>query len=233
MINPAAPSEDARTGADMADPLPQRTAPDDQMREYASLSQASYDHTSKGYEAYGWQVTGGGDGLVTFQRAGEDGAPQYAVAYKGTSLSGPTAAADLGNDAVIVAGAEATGVGGFDENADFAKRYIDEVAGGDASKVTLTGHSLGGQKAIQASRATGAKAVVYNPGVSPLSVATFAASPGLSDVTIYHAKGDAISSSSLLLKPSDHVEVHTVHPGKQWGPWYVPLGSAHALSNFL
>ena len=203
------------------------------MREYATLSQASYDHASdapsRDYEEYGWQVVGGGDGVVTFQRAGDDGVPQYAVAFKGTSLSGPTTASDLANDALILAGGETNpeGVGNFDENTDFVKRFTNEVAGGNAGQVTITGHSLGGTYAMQASKATGSKAIVYNPGVSPLSVADYYSDPGLSDIQIYRVAGDPVSTSAALLKPSGHIQSHTIHK------WHPPTTSAHALSNFL
>ena len=218
-------------GSGYEDPAPQRTANPDEMREYASLSQLAYDHTdetpSTTYQDYGWSVTGGGDDMVVFSRAGEDGTPEYAVAYKGTSLSGPTAVENLTDDAVILAGAESNvaGVGTFDESSAFTQKVIDEMAGGDASRVTVTGHSLGGTKAMQASKTTGAKAIVYNPGVSPLSVTHYYTDPGLSDVTIYHTAGDPVSSSARLLNKADSVTVHTVR--------YVPRHNPHSLKNFL
>jgi hypothetical protein len=76
------------------------------------------------------------------------------------------------------------------EGRKYVKKLID--SGIPVSKISLTGHSLGGYAALKVSQEFSVKSFVFNPAASALRPVTNGPGPLLS--TVYHIVGDAISS---------------------------------------
>lgn len=84
------------------------------------------------------------------------------IAHRGTVLSDKN---DIKNDVKI-----AVGTLGSSKRVKNAKEIAKKAEKKYEGEIQHTGHSLGGATAIQVAKATGQKAVVYNPGVGPVDV---------------------------------------------------------------
>ncbi|MEH6474685.1 MAG: hypothetical protein V7727_03300 [Sneathiella sp.] len=77
------------------------------------------------------------------------------------------------------------------------------LAGGDASKISLTGHSMGGGLASMVSAVTGADAVVTDPAPSKTAIGNIPISDGTvvpgyeSNITVYRVEGSILENAFL------------------------------------
>lgn len=215
----------------------------DEQSQYSVLSQASYDFFRQGaafanseLRDYGLDYTidpelSDASAVVLTRPNGE-----AVVSYRGTDH-----VTDLVPDLQIAMGyhsspiyhtvGEAAAILMKDRFADARDRY--EKAKHKYGAVSVTGHSLGGALALHAARAHGgAKAVVFNPGSSPLGEpfhAAYCATVGC-DYTekarIYTTGRDPISISSYIFDQSTD-DVIKVEP-KDGGDFL-----SHGLEHFL
>ena len=187
----------------------------DEQAEYAELSKAAYDffHGGEALAQLELQEYGLGDHSID-EALSDDHAVvitrpdgSAVVSYRGTD-----AMSDLAPDFQIALGyhhnpmlqsmGAAASQWAGDRFADARSRF------GEAKKkhgrATLTGHSLGGALALHAARHHDAKAIVFNPGSSPLAEPFHAAVCSTIDCgysgrqRIYSTGRDPISLSSYL-----------------------------------
>ena len=187
----------------------------DEQAEYAVLSKAAYDffHGGEALARSELQEYGLGDHQID-EALSDDHAVvitrpdgSAVVSYRGTdhiSDLAPDFQIALGyhhNPMLQSMGAAASQWAG-DRFAGARSRFSEAKTKHD--RVTLTGHSLGGTLALHAARHHGARAIVFNPGSSPLAEPFHAAVCSTIDCgyskrqRIYSTGRDPISLSSYL-----------------------------------
>ena len=121
---------------------------------------------------------------------------EVVIAFRGTEIDD---ARDLADDALIVAGLE-----GQIDRVDSGSILVQQVQDAYPGKsIALTGHSLGGQIAMQVlMRRSGLNTYVYNPGVTKVEQHP----EWERNLYIYHIQGDPIS---VLAKGINAKEVKT------------------------
>ena len=187
----------------------------DEQAEYAVLSKAAYDffHGGEALARSELQEYGLGDHQID-EALSDDHAVvitrpdgSAVVSYRGTD-----AMSDLAPDFQIALGyhhnpmlqsmGAAASQWAGDRFAGARSRFTEAKKKHD--RVTLTGHSLGGTLALHSARHHGARAIVFNPGSSPLAEPFHAAVCSTIDCgyskrqRIYSTGRDPISLSSYL-----------------------------------
>ena len=142
----------------------------------ANLYKDGRDKTSIG----GWQKIEGSERISVYEKNGE-----FKLVFKGTSR--PTLVLDLIDDFYLTIGDESS-VKLIREGNELIKSLIN--SGIDKSKISLTGHSLGGYAANSVGRENMINAIVFNAAAPP----TAPILSGGAYLTNYHIVGDIISS---------------------------------------
>lgn len=187
-----------------------------QQQGYHKDNDLSNEHYATFARAKDWQGSGAGHAIV---------------AYRGTDLS-KHLVGDLVADLGIIAG-YSSDLSRFKRATETAKAAADKYG---KDNVTLTGHSLGGSQALDASFNSSLPTVVFNPGVGKelvvKSVKAGASSilpfgSKLPEQDVYAVPYDIVPALAPLLRASSRVRY--VKQTQRLGE---PLG-AHALANFL
>lgn len=213
-----------------------------EMREHKNsiLSKASYDYYKYGYTHANNELQ---KYLPNHSIIDELSSPNATVikkrdhitiSYRGTD---PHNLSDLAADTQISVGNlisdNVQSYGRFNE----ADRVYEEVKQAfPSSRITLTGHSLGGQLGIHTGRKYDLEGTFFNPGQSPLSAPTEikeAMKTRNNNFTIHHVFGDPISSSNAWLDQSDKIITHYIDPVTYAKQWYSGEIGGHPLSNFI
>ena len=214
----------------------------EEMREHKNsiLSKASYDYYKDGYikannELHKYLpnhniLYGLSDPNATVIQKRN----HIIISYRGTD---PQNISDLTADGQILAGNNYSdnihGIGRFKEAEN---KYEDVKKAYPDSRVTLTGHSLGGALGIHTGRKYDLEGTFFNPGQSLLSLPTEikeAMKTRNNNFTIHHTFGDPISSSNYWLDKSDKIITHYIDPITYAKQWYKGEVGGHPLSNFI
>lgn len=137
--------------------------------------------TGKRSDIAGWNYVESTDRIAVYQKNGE-----YTVVFKGTSDPLP---ADLWDDFLLSLGLESY-VTQIQEGNKLIQSLLD--SGIDKSKITITGHSLGGYSANSVANTNKIKSVTFNAAAPP--TAPVISGAGSEYSTNYHIVGDLISS---------------------------------------
>lgn len=164
---------------------------DDDIKEKAFLSKLAYeDHRQRKKAPLQYNKKYSTMETAVFTKTNEQNRPEFVIASRGTCLGckgskdasmkkenksftsilenasqiGTTAAKDLTTDVLVAFGLSHLSHRYRDLN-ELVKKIEQENEG---SKITLTGHSLGGRLAHDIARKRGYESIIFNPGSSPV-----------------------------------------------------------------
>ena len=208
----------------------------DEMREHKNsiLSKASYDFYKHGFTKANEELQ---EYLPNHNILNELSDPNATVikkknhltiSYRGTDPLNPS---DIGADFNIL-----SNINFFSRFREAENKYLQVKEAYPDSRITLTGHSLGGALGIHTGRKYDLEGTFFNPGSSPLSVPTEIRESMKTrehNFTIHHVFGDPISASNAWLDKSDKIITHYVNPLTYAKQWYSGQVGGHPLSNFI
>ena len=159
--------------------------------EYAGLNAMSYELPVNRTEVKGWEYM---PSFSTFDLATFRRGTDIRMIFKGTSNN-----TDLLTDIKLLINLPDRTFKTAVENYDKIRKTFPQ------SNITVSGHSLGGTKALFVSKQRNVKGVVFNPFTPDFSSFLFDLNRDSSLVTKFTNKGDILSNKSLLMNQDDVV----------------------------
>ena len=177
--------------------------PHDPWREalMADLAEAAYYEEDSNYaneiaKKYGYRLAAN-DGKDTLQFYHPE-TKELIISFRGTELNKKNVLGDIGNDALLFAGLTNLSKR-FDKHEEIVKNALDS---GQFSKVSVTGHSLGGMAALSINKKfDNIEAHAFNPGQGPIDFGISTSERLLGrkhkNANVYLVKGDPISMAGF------------------------------------